>query len=256
MVLGDWSYAWYLWHWPMIVLAETLWPEHGWLPPVVALASLAPAALSTVLVERPHRVRPSGRIPIGTPVIALVATALLISGGVWFGARAGWGVDVPGDWYDIPPGRSAGCTLLNRDIENTWPEDLCRTPGQPGRLVLVLGDELADSVTPGVVEAVSDLGYGTAVWARAGCPFSGRTPVDYPQCNRWNRDALQLVDRLRPRVVVIANNGVGYVSPTRRHPSPAETATAPTAPSPRSHPGASDSPRRWTSWNNGTSPSW
>ena len=55
VVLGDLSYSWYLWHWPAIVMAQTLAPGTAWVV-VAAFGSLAPAALSYRLLEWPiHR---------------------------------------------------------------------------------------------------------------------------------------------------------------------------------------------------------
>ncbi len=51
--LGDNSYGWYLWHWPLIVFADALWPNAGATPLVIAAAiSLVPAILSRQLLER------------------------------------------------------------------------------------------------------------------------------------------------------------------------------------------------------------
>lgn len=59
--IGDRSYSWYLWHWPLVV-AATAWvaPGGGSLPPLVGagvvVASLVPAALAYRVVEHPlHR---------------------------------------------------------------------------------------------------------------------------------------------------------------------------------------------------------
>jgi peptidoglycan/LPS O-acetylase OafA/YrhL len=55
--IGSWSYSWYLWHWPALILAPALIGHPLTVPEallVVALA-LVVAALSFVLVERPIR---------------------------------------------------------------------------------------------------------------------------------------------------------------------------------------------------------
>ena len=52
--LGRLSYSWYLWHWPALVLAVSVWGELA--TPVrlaIALASLIPAYLAFTYVERP-----------------------------------------------------------------------------------------------------------------------------------------------------------------------------------------------------------
>src|SRR5580765_4339515 len=56
--IGDRSYSWYLWHWPLIVFARGLAPGSGWVAPVAAAISLVPASLSYRYVENPIRYHP------------------------------------------------------------------------------------------------------------------------------------------------------------------------------------------------------
>src|SRR5690606_35285295 len=53
--LGDRSYSWYLWHWPSIVYAQTLFAGSLVAAPLAALLSLVPAALSFQFVDDPIR---------------------------------------------------------------------------------------------------------------------------------------------------------------------------------------------------------
>ena len=94
--IGDRSYSWYLWHWPVIVFAVLLIPGVPWVPIVAAIASVIPAALSYRFVEQPlRRLRPRSRMRaagvIGTTIaIPLVACLALLAG-----ANSGWGLVPP-----------------------------------------------------------------------------------------------------------------------------------------------------------------
>lgn len=80
--VGDWSYSWYLWHWPFLilgaaVLGHSLTELEGF---VVAGLSLLAAVLSFVLIERPiRRIRLIVRRPrLGLAAGAALAAAALV----------------------------------------------------------------------------------------------------------------------------------------------------------------------------------
>jgi len=55
-VIGDWSYSFYLWHWPALIIAAAAWREpEGWSGAVVLGIALVLSALSYHLVENPVR---------------------------------------------------------------------------------------------------------------------------------------------------------------------------------------------------------
>ena len=53
--VGDASYSWYLWHWPLIAFGVMLFPTVGWVPAVAALAGLILAVATLRFVENPIR---------------------------------------------------------------------------------------------------------------------------------------------------------------------------------------------------------
>ncbi len=90
--IGDASYSWYLWHWPMIVFAGIIWPGAAWVLVLMGVVSLIPAWLSYIGLERP--IRGSKKIR-GWRVVALAAVCTLIptaaAVGLWTGANDSWG---------------------------------------------------------------------------------------------------------------------------------------------------------------------
>ena len=82
--LGERSYSIYLWHWPLLWLATSVWGSLGWaISVVVVVASIAPAAASYRFIEVPirHGVRLSPR-----PVISLAAAGVVTVAGYAMGA--------------------------------------------------------------------------------------------------------------------------------------------------------------------------
>lgn len=92
VAVGDWSYSWYLWHWPLIVFAGVLLPGSDLALVVAAAVSLPIAWLSYRFVEQPLRslrprnaLRTVGVVAVTTVTPVLVATVLVV------GADTGWG---------------------------------------------------------------------------------------------------------------------------------------------------------------------
>ena len=213
--IGDRSYAWYLWHWPAIVLAAAVWPTVSWVPALAAVVALLPAWASYAWVEQPLRVdvRLVGRraVAMGCTCLLLVIAMVAV---VTAGATRGWGVQEADGWYDLPNGRNVGCHLFNRDNRMDWPGEVCTTrpPGPDSGTVLILGDLQADSAAPAVVTAAHELGFATAQWTRSGCPFVGRAPVHAAACADWQHQARALVDELDPVAVVLVADESAYTT--------------------------------------------
>lgn len=83
VAIGGLSYAWYLFHWPAMVLASAQWfSDSVVLRLAAATLSLAAAHLATRYVERPIRAAPHLRRP--PLVAALAAAGVLVLGAVTF----------------------------------------------------------------------------------------------------------------------------------------------------------------------------
>ncbi len=89
--VGDWSYSIYLWHWPLIVFVDWIWPDQPVLLSVAAIASLAPALASYRWVEEPIR-RPRSLTPgrMTRLTILVFAPPLAASVAVGFLAELVW----------------------------------------------------------------------------------------------------------------------------------------------------------------------
>jgi len=69
--IGDLSYSWYLWHWPMIVFAAAMFPKTPLIATLCAGVLSYPAAiLSERLVENPIRFRSRDQ---WTPALLMLA---------------------------------------------------------------------------------------------------------------------------------------------------------------------------------------
>lgn len=78
--LGDWSYAIYLWHWPIIIVASTLMPQFLWPHKiVVVIATIMLSWASQRWVEDPLRFTAFFKAP--RAAVTFMAAAMIIAGG-------------------------------------------------------------------------------------------------------------------------------------------------------------------------------
>jgi peptidoglycan/LPS O-acetylase OafA/YrhL len=252
VAVGDWSYSWYLWHWPLIVFVAVILPGAPIALVIAAIASLLPAWLSYRFVEQPlRRVRPAGTIRTALVVAVISGIPIALCLGLLWGANTGWGgrfalppepkpasVSAPAAAGDAQEGPEAFDPIegdgaiakdtttgdlraqhaaVEADCVNTEIDPVgCRFgPANAKGTVLVLGDSQAYAVADGVINAASALGFDTVVSSRTGCPFLGRESSgtnDNP-CRPWQKSALAYALSSSPAAVVIANRSAGYVHP-------------------------------------------
>jgi len=209
--VGDVSYGWYLWHWPLIVFAAAMWPRNSWILVVVAAGSLAPTWLSFRLIENPIRFndRLTGRriIPLVASCIALPIMAFL---GLWLvnrieltsGAVKTFSAATHLHSYG-PSGCDSG--TLNPESACTWPVD------QPHGTIFLLGDSNAGQFAEPAAEAANKMGYNLTVGIRTRCPFVDviresnlEVGLDGPACHTFVTDSVTALRESPPALVVIA----------------------------------------------------
>lgn len=204
--IGDMSYSWYLWHWPVIVFGLLLWPSRPVIVPVVAvLLSFVPALLSYQYVEMPLRnameLSPRRMLAL---VLACFGLPLTLAGLLALGAKQQWWISWPRA-YSFQESASYRCHDQALDPSRcTWPLGATDAPD-----VFLLGDSQALSYSDGVIAANSAAGFVTFISSKSQCPFiaPGYVRFEYETsgCAEWQRDALDAALTFKPSVVVIAN---------------------------------------------------
>jgi peptidoglycan/LPS O-acetylase OafA/YrhL len=212
--LGDISYSWYLWHWPLIVFTALLFPHRPVLLVAAAAFSLVPAVASYRWLEQPLRgYRPRTRPAAGALVAATLAVPLAACLALLAGASTGWGLlppasaaaplvagqpaqdpaatdadpkePVPADGDAEGDGEVAGGAggslrsqhaVVKAGCVNTDLEpDRCRFgPTNASGTVLLAGDSQAYALADGVIAAAERLGLDTVATSHTGCPFLAR----------------------------------------------------------------------------------
>ncbi|MFJ5120515.1 acyltransferase family protein [Kitasatospora sp. NPDC088548] len=234
---GRLSYAWYLWHWPVLTIAQARYGSLPWTT-LVALtaASALPAWLTMRLVEQPLRYgsspAPRRGLAVGASALVIPLIAGLTLGGGTVralgtaeastvapaGAVEGPDLLAPGVRVlsltpslarareDFPPGR--GCEIaLGADSS---PRCLFGTEDSPDRIVLI-GDSHAGQWISGALALAEQRHWALEVLVKPGCPLAtltvrnnvlGRT---FDECDRWRENTFtRLATGPKPRLILMA----------------------------------------------------
>ncbi len=209
--LGDRSYSLYLWHWPMIVFAEALFPGELSARLVAVAVSFIVALAAYRYVEDPiRRHTPTRAGGWARLVTAAFIPPVLVAGVLWQGANHLW-------WSSWPNNRDQQLALqVARDcVDVPFSPDEC-TFGAVGNsgIVLVAGDSQAYAAVDGIIAAAEPMGLQVVVTSQSGCPFisGGVDPATSASCLEWQQEVINYVARTRPAAVVIANRSAGYVN--------------------------------------------
>lgn len=221
--LGDLSYGWYLWHWPLVVVAEIVLPNNVFSLVIASLVALMLARFCLVNFENP--IRRSERVGTGLSFLILGATCLLVLGlltGIQVAARSGFGLRA---FVDIDRSAQRDTILRNRpqcSIENeedafhfmklTASEFVAScsngVPLQQGQRpdIILVGDSQADTYADGLFQAGRELNLSTYGYFADGCPFIARAPLRSSEyCNDLNKHVLTLIAELKPAIVIVTN---------------------------------------------------
>jgi peptidoglycan/LPS O-acetylase OafA/YrhL len=224
-LLGRWSYSWYLWHWPILVMAAVLVPGIPlWGRVACALLALLAAWGTYVWVEQPIRhnralaARPWASLRLGA---ALTGVALAIGLG-WYAVEA----------RQMATPEQARLVAAAADRSRIYGEDCIVGRHRNPRLiectfgdttsavtVVLFGDSHAAHWFPAVEALARERGWKLVTMLKVQCPgprvlvFSPRLSAYVPQCNVWRESALRRIAELKPAAVVHAS-WHGYVQHT------------------------------------------
>lgn len=222
--LGDISYSWYLWHWPLIVFAGAFWPDSGRIPLVVAaLASLVPAWVSYRFVEQRLRATKTSRgVPtllIATCCICVPLAAAVLAVPLENAISSRSRIAAFEESRQLHAGWAAGCISdvpigLRIDGACSWNAD-----GTNGSVVLI-GDSNADHFSEALIDAANTADMSLQIASMASCPLiSGAVVVfegeDPEPCRRFVEESVAYLERNPPAVVVIANATDAYLDQDR-----------------------------------------
>lgn len=203
---GRTSYAWYLWHWPLIVFAKASFPNSTVAIVLSLVLSLGIATASTASFEEPIRNRRWTRT--ATVRLAIACTALSFFG--FLGAetivRMTQQTASMGNYDEAfrSPGPEASiCTTIIAPAS-----DCSRTIDDPEGDVLLLGDSTAWQLFPALAEAADSVHRDMTMAYLHACP-TNRVQLringgEYPACQTFWSSVLRELEVDPPDVVVVS----------------------------------------------------
>ena len=173
--LGDISYSWYLWHWPMIVFASTVFPSSPWAKACAAALSLLPAIASYRWIEEPVRdMTGLSKLRFIRLVGLVTAPVILMSGVVLVASSKGWGLEKVQSIQALHPGWSncmSFATMPNGPSENPSYTGCEWTTTSSNSSTYLVGDSNASQFSSAMIEASHQQGAKFSMRTAGGCPF-------------------------------------------------------------------------------------
>ncbi|MBU6164308.1 MAG: acyltransferase [Actinomycetales bacterium] len=202
-LIGDYSYSIYLWHWPVWVILNVIFPNNYSIK--VLLASLFTTILSVLsfnLIERRNLSRFASKSNFRVIRFFVVRqfTGALVSIFALFGVQKGWGQEWALNSHLI--------MRENCDV-NTQKKMFCVWNESGKDTIVLLGDSMAWAIGNSIIEFSRSNGYKLESYTRNACPpthFSSRPNDD---CGRWQSDSIKRILQIRPKLVVLASS-FGY----------------------------------------------
>ena len=220
--IGELSYGWYLWHWPVIVFTGALVAFTPLGSPVVlaiaGVASLGLAELSLRLVENPVRfadsVTPQRTIRLAMVCVLLPIVVAAAVGSVRTALVDQDDVEAFELAFDFHRDVQLGC-----DRSRPAPDDYdvaCRfSVDDPVGTAALVGDSNAGHLTDGVIAGMNAAGYDVVVATRSACPFADLTVAfdgrENSACRNFLDDTMERLRTEAVDVVVIGHAFDRYV---------------------------------------------
>ena len=212
--LGRVSYAWYLWHWPLVGLGEVLDPAIGVRGRLIWTAlALVLAWLTYRFVERPARGGGLSRIPdrwVAPAALAASVVAALLAHAAMRGAQ---------HRVATTEQRTFAQARVDRMMHRCWANTVedARTPCLLGdrtatTTIALLGDSHAEHWTGGLDRAGRERGWRVDVMVKGGCPVIDMTELGvgrfaryYGECARYHEAMMRRIIAMRPAAVALSS---------------------------------------------------
>jgi hypothetical protein len=212
--VGDISYSWYLWHWPLIVFAHRVFPTSEVIAPIsAALISVLFAIISLRKIENPirhnslihgKRALQLGAVCVLAPLVFSIATQKLSDTGLGL-------TELRSDSSDTSYADTKVCRVdLIVDLENSNCDDY--SFGPLAKRILLVGDSAAGSISDAIASVAKSNEFNFSVYYANSCPVTARAYKYRENCDSNFAQISDYIEKLSPDLLIIANMSDLYVS--------------------------------------------
>lgn len=212
VMLGDWSYSVYLWHWPVWVLLITTF-NRSWQVTILAyVLSLLLGWAQFHWIENPIRdgIR-FPRVNFGVLVGTFAVIAILVSG-VMSVVTPAIGKHVAGREPDDISLHviEQKCATVEFVVDTA--KSCTYSANSSNDTALLVGDSMARSLSDGFVNAANAEGLTAYVFSYPGCSFLVFDSPFSPtlECISWRQNVFSAISELKPEVLLVANLNTIY----------------------------------------------
>jgi hypothetical protein len=212
---GSISYSWYLWHWPLIVFANRLFPTSRSVAAAIAsIIAIAFALFSLKFIENPIRHNPKiqGRyvlslaaICVTVPILTSVATHAIGDTGLGLKEIQ---TDKPGQ---VSYADARGCRI-DIAVKEDSVECTNQSFGPGAKTMMLVGDSAAGSFSDAIAKISNLKGFNFAVYYANSCPLSAEPFAYRENCAANFAEMAEKIKKIKPDFLVIANMSDLYVS--------------------------------------------
>ena len=201
--LGNVSYGWYLWHWPIVVFVQRALSSKATVLVLASLFALFLATLTNRFFDNPIRYSSkfAGRKSWAV-LLACMLVSLFAIGAVNKLASAGLGICVESSGSELIALENCNYRAGTENI----PDPCSNNVIDDRQLVVVVGDSQAQSAGDGIFSAGNELGIRVIGFQADGCPMSARSTVKESEwCPDVQKTYEDSIVRFDPDVVIVVN---------------------------------------------------